>query len=311
MPIPRRFFFRPLALLAVAPVAACIASTSGEGTGSTSSSLSCPEYQVGATFDSSTNVDASVLAFMQGAADLGSVSATLQAAVQTACAGVATDLGDQDTWSSLDADDAISNSNGTGACDVARGHMVSIMKANVDANFALVVSRGACYPDFTSETNCEKQCQSQTTCDLGTCETRCSPAYLNVQCQGTCNEQSYCEGSVTTQTQCEGSCEAECTGSCTGTCTDESGHRTQDDPSCNGKCSGHCSGQCNGRCKIDVSAGVQCGSSVTCTGGCTGTYTSPRCQTEFSPPQCQIDQTCFQSCRTQNSSRRPSAIPTL
>jgi len=37
---------------------------------------------------------------------------------------------------------------------------------------------------------------------------------------------------------------------------------------------------------------------VTCTGGCTGSYTNPRCETEFNPPQCTIDETCFEHCRS-------------
>lgn len=271
----------------------CVTTTSNENTGSNGSSLSCPEFQVGANFDSAS-VDDRVRAFMQASANLGEVAATLKPAVMTACAGIAKDLGAQDTWSALgDSDDALGNSNGTGACDVARARAVAIMKGNVSANFALVVTRGACYPDFGAEASCEAGCKAQEQCDPGTVETRCDPAHLNVSCSGTCAAQSYCEGKVDVEATCEGSCEAECSGHCSGTCTDEGGHRTTDDANCHGKCSGHCSGSCNGRCKIDVEGGIQCGSNVTCTGGCTGTYSNPRCETEFTPPSCTIDETCL------------------
>jgi hypothetical protein len=299
MRVPSTLRTLPFAILAGATVAACVSTTSSEGTGSSGSDLSCPEYQVGSTIDSSTDVDVRVHAFMQASADLGGLSASLRAAVKTACIGVATDLGAQDSWSAHgDSDDAISNSGGTGACDVARAHAVAIMQGHVNANFALVVARGHCYPDFDAETKCEAGCQSQTKCTPGTVETRCTPGHLNMVCQDKCAEQSYCEGTIDVQTQCEGSCEAECAGSCSGSCTDEAGHRTDNDPSCHGKCKGHCSGTCNGRCQIDVSEGVQCGSSVTCTGTCLGSYTSPRCESEFSPPTCTIDEACFESCRT-------------
>jgi hypothetical protein len=278
-------------------LASCM-TTTNQDTGSSSSSLSCPEYEVGGNFDADTDVDPRVRAFMQASADLGKVAASLRPAVKTACVGIATDLGAPDTWSALgDSDDAISNTSGSGACDAARARAVAILKGNVNANFALVVTRGACYPDFTAEVSCEAGCQSQEQCAPGTIETRCDPAYLNVSCQGTCAAQAYCEGKTDVVTTCEGACEAECTGHCSAECTDENGHRTTDDPSCHGKCSGHCSGTCSGRCKIDVDSGVQCGAGVTCTGGCTGSYTSPRCEKEFTPPECSIDESCFERCR--------------
>jgi hypothetical protein len=287
----------PIVCLSTAVLASCV-STSNESTGSNGSSLSCPEFEVGGNFDANADVDAHVRAFMQASADLGKIAAALKPAVKTACIGVATDLGAPDSWTALgDSDDAIGNSGGTGACDVARARAQAIMQGNATANFALVVTRGACYPDFTAEASCEAGCKAQEQCDPGTVETRCDPAHLNVTCQGSCAAKAFCEGTTEVEATCEGSCEAECHGHCSATCTDEAGHRTDDDPSCHGKCNGHCSGTCTGRCQIDVEAGVQCGANVTCTGGCTGSYTNPRCQTEFTPPKCTIDETCFERCR--------------
>jgi hypothetical protein len=185
------------------------------------------------------------------------------------------------------------------------------MTANANANFALVVSRGACHPDFTAEANCEAGCSAQQKCDPGTVETRCDPAQLRVSCQGSCAAQAFCEGRIDAEADCEGRCEAECTGSCSGTCTDEHGHRTDADQNCHGKCSDHCSGKCNGRCKIEASAGVACGANVECKGGCSGTFTNPTCETEFTPPKCTLDESCFEGCRANVVAKAVCDPPTV
>jgi hypothetical protein len=232
--------------------------------------------------------------------------------VLSACVGIASDLHARDTWSSLgDADDAIANSNGTGACDAARQRIVDIMQAHSTANFALVVSRGACVPDFKTETTCEAGCEANEKCDPGSVETRCDPAQLSVVCSGSCSANGFCEGTADVAANCEGACEAECTGSCSGTCIDESGHRTDDDPNCHGKCASHCSGTCKGRCKVDSSAGVQCGTNVFCKSGCTSSFTSPRCESEFTPPHCTIDEACFENCRANAVAHATCSPPTV
>jgi hypothetical protein len=166
-----------------------------------------------------------------------------------------------------------------------------------------------CTLDFEAEAACEKSCSAQ--CDPGTVETRCDPAQLSVQCQGACAAQSFCEGTVTTETTCEGSCEAECTGHCSGTCVDEQGHKTDDDPNCHGKCTTHCSGKCNGRCKIDQTTGVTCGAGVSCKGGCTTSYTSPKCESEFTPPKCTVDASCLSQCHAQAVANATCTPPTV
>ena len=282
----------PFALLVGAPVASCIAVNSGLG----QATQGCPEFDANA--DAGANVNADVRSFMDASLDLRTVVAAVRPAVKTACAGIAADLGATDTWTALgDVDDAITNGNGTGACDAARRAIVAMMTAHQDAGFALVISRGACSPDFKEEADCEGGCSAKAKCDPGTVETRCDPAQLSVVCDDKCAAQGFCEGTMTTEANCEGQCEAECTGSCAGTCIDENGHRTDNDANCHGKCTAHCSGTCNGRCQIDSSAGVQCGTNVYCKGSCTTTHSSARCESEFTPPQCTIDESCFESCR--------------
>jgi hypothetical protein len=304
----RKLLLLPSFLILALPSASCVATT----TGTSQSAQGCPEFQQGQAFDGSAMIDARARAFVQAAADLGVVAVSLEGAVKTACIGIAGDLGAPDTWTALgDTDDAISNGNGTGACDAARARIVAIMNANPDANFALAISRGECHTDFDAEAQCEAGCNAQTKCDPGTVQTRCDPAQLSVMCEGNCSAQATCEGTATAQANCEGSCEAECTGHCSGTCVGENGKKTEDDPNCHGKCKDHCSGTCSGSCKVDASGGIQCGASVYCKGGCSAMYTQPRCETECTPPTCTIDESCFESCRASVSAKTICDPPTV
>jgi len=80
---------------------------------------------------------------------------------------------------------------------------------------------------------------------------------------------------------------------------------------CHGKCVGRCSGTCTGMCKIQAPAGVQCGANVKCKGTCNGKSTDPVCETEFSPPNCTVDQSCFDECQTSVSSKTKCDVPTV
>ncbi len=306
----KKLILLPSILIVGIPLASCVSTVSGNGSGT--SAQGCPEFQSGNALDASVKVDARVRAFVQASADVTSASVSLKSAVKTACIGIASDLGANDTWSSLgDSDDGIGNSHGTGACDAARARIVAIMTARTNANFALVISRGECHTDFSAEAQCESGCSAQEKCDPGSVETRCDPAQLSVMCDGSCAAQAFCEGHVDAEANCEGQCEAECTGHCSGTCTDDSGHRTENDDNCHGKCKDHCSGKCSGRCKIDASAGVMCGANVACKGGCTSQFSQPQCETEVTPPKCTIDQTCFEACRASAAAHPVCSPPTV
>lgn len=265
--------------------------------------------------DANVKVDLRVRGFVQSSADLAGVAVALKTAVKEACVGIDNDLGVTDTWSALgdagDSDDAISNPNGTGACDAARARIVAIMNGHSNANFALVISRGACSTDFVQEAQCESGCNAQQKCDPGTVETRCDPAQLSVICDGNCSAQASCEGRVNAEANCEGRCEAECTGHCAGTCTDENGRMTDNDDNCHGKCKDHCSGKCNGRCQVEAANGIACGASVACKGGCSSTFSQPKCETECTPPKCMIDQTCFENCRATAAAKLVCDPPTV
>jgi hypothetical protein len=49
-------------------------------------------------------------------------------------------------------------------------------------------------------------------------------------------------------------------------------------------------------CKIDEDEGIECGVGVRCTGGCTGSYSDPVCESELTPPSCQVDSACLAAC---------------
>jgi hypothetical protein len=288
----------PIALASALVLAACISPSSSLVQ---SADQGCPELNGGAPAQGTPALDARVRGVVQASADLRDATKSIKASVKTACANIARDLGASDTWSAIgDGDDAIHNDGRTGACDAARDRIEAIMTsdAGVRANFALSISRGACHADFDEQVKCEAGCESQEKCDPGTCQTRCEPGKVSVTCTASCTAHSFCEGHASAEANCEGSCEAECHGSCDGTCFDASGKPAQDATAdCSGKCIGTCKGTCNGRCQITAEAGVVCGENVRCEGECTGQASDPICETEFSPPTCHVDVSCFESCR--------------
>jgi hypothetical protein len=244
-------------------------------------------------------VDPTVRTFMQASADLTVAADDLKSNVLQACANVATDLGAPDTWSEFgDGNDAISNQNGTGACDTAarRAEDILVNAGQINANVAIAVSRGECHLDFGAQAACDANCAANASCQPGTVETRCEPGDLSVICNAQCQAGADCVGRPELPANCMGKCESECVGQCHGDCISHDGRKTHDDPNCNGKCSSGCNGICRGRCKVDNPEGVQCGTSVRCEGGCTAQATDPICTSEFTPPQCTVDATCHAAC---------------
>src|SRR3954462_13355895 len=79
----------------------------------------CDEFQAGSQAVSTLSIDAKVKAFAQASAELKEIGTDIKGQVKVACINIAKDLGETDRWSSNDADDALSNSGKTGACDVA------------------------------------------------------------------------------------------------------------------------------------------------------------------------------------------------
>jgi len=298
----------------------------------------CDEFQAGGEAVGTLKIDAKVKAFAQASAELKQVGDGIKADVKLACINIAKDLGEADRWSDDDADSALSNSDKTGACDVAASRIDAILtsaSADLGASFALEVSGGQCSIDAEAQASCEASCKTDVTCTEGTVEVRCPPAELSVQCEAECKAESVCQGRVDIETNCTGKCEAECAGTCSGemrgkteggcmgmcegkcdgiktpregmancagTCE---GRCTQAHPKamCHGKCSSKCEGKCKGECKIDATASVKCSTGVSCKGGCTGTVSQPKCETELTPPVCTGDTSCQSSCSARASAK--------
>src|SRR5688500_16631640 len=103
-------------------IACALLGAVGAGCFSTDSDLldteGCEEFRPGEAIDA--DVEPAVLRFMRASATFSGASAELEAEVLEACANIARDLGAKDTWSALDdTGEAVSNDQGTGACDVA------------------------------------------------------------------------------------------------------------------------------------------------------------------------------------------------
>ncbi len=259
------------------------------------------------------DVDSDVRAIMYASADFSAAADKAKQDVVTACAAIATDLGAQDTWSAIeDIGPQISNEDGTGACDKAAAQIEALVApgGQVNANIAVAVARGECHIDWDRQVECDKRCTTQQTCDSGSIETRCEPAHISVQCEAACQAGATCVGTPELPANCMGKCESECVGQCDGECLDSTtGEKTENDPNCHGKCASSCNGTCRGLCKVDEPAGVSCGANVYCTGGCSGSYTSPQCTTEVTPPNCELDTVCYDAC-TARVTATPVCTPT-
>lgn len=257
----------------------------------------CEEFEPGQPVPDGLEVGADVRRFLQSAADLTAIGDQMAHEVLDACAGIASDLGAEDTWSAEDGlDRQIANGEKTGACDAASARILDVLADahEVDATVALLVTRGECHVDFEAQAECDRQCALDATCDPGTVETRCEPGELSVECHAECDAEATCVGSEEIAANCMGECESECVGECKGTCIAADGTRTENDPNCHGKCTSACNGECRGRCKLDQP--IECGADVHCEGGCTGSYSDPVCTTEVTPPECHEDPDCHAAC---------------
>jgi hypothetical protein len=276
----------------------------------------CDEINQSAEATAQLSVDANVKAFAMASAELKAVAKNIKLEVKSACVDICNRLQVPDTWSVHGDDDAsISNDQGTGACDKASVEINAIMaEVKATANFALVVTPAVCTVDTQVQAMCESSCHVDAACKPGEIDvvTRCDPAKLSVQCQGTCNASAVCEGTAEVAAQCDGTCSATCRGTCAGTCMTDAGTAAADG-TCNGKCKGTCKGTCTGECQVTAQSGISCGASASCRGGCTGTFTAPKCETELKalPPECHADATCQTSCSSQASSHVTCTKPTV
>jgi hypothetical protein len=299
----------------------------------------CNELEAGGTAVANLSIDAKFKAFVEAAADLKAVATTMKGTVKTSCAGIATELGEADTWTAKgDTDDAV-----TTACTVASTKIKAILDANANAQATITVSGGQCSVAGEAQLTCEGACKTDIMCTEGSLEARCEPGDLSAVCDAECKGSATCEGNATVSAECQGSCEAECTGTCSGSCsgTIEGGCTGMCMGECNGmatpaggmancmgtckgkctapaatatctgKCEASCKGKCNGNCKLEASANVKCGAMVSCKGGCTTTYKEPKCTAELKPPTCSGDASCQASCSGKAQVKATCTPPTV
>jgi hypothetical protein len=155
----------------------------------------------------------------------------------------------------------------------------------------VLVQGGYCEVDAQAQIDCEASCDIEGECDPGSIETRCDPGHLVVDCNGACQAEAYCLGSVDYEATCDGTCSALCKGECDGVAGPPDGV----------VCEGRCNGTCTGECHIAADVDIECGASVRCRGGCTTDYEAPECETEIEPPACDIDADCEAGCQGQAS----------
>ena len=227
--------------------------------------------------------------------------------VATACANIATDLGEAPT----DPTDVEI------ACSAADRAIAGVLAEGVVINIA--ASPPVCTFEAQAQLDCEAGCVVEADCEPGTIEARCEPGEFSVQCEGECAAEAsvICEADVNATITCEGSCNGICEGSCSGVCNGECTGSTDGDGNCNGDClgtcEGSCQGTCEGSCELDAEAtgGCDADATVRCRGGCTHNATLPRCEAQLTPPSCEVDVDCQASCEAEasfNSECEPGKI---
>jgi hypothetical protein len=291
--IRRPYYKYTCALLAMGPAIALGLASSGcttadNAAANVQAALSgCSEFSGGPSSVAVLSISGDAKAFVTASANLVAVASASETAVLNACLGMAADLHITDTWTSMapspgGAPDAETKE----VCTQVSNTITATLAANASAMCTLVISGGHCVVNETEQVTCESMCTSNTTCQPGNITTLCSPASLTGQCSGTCNAMATCEGSETTQAQCQGACEGDCTGMC------------GSDPCMATHCKDKCAGTCTGDCTLATDTTINCGASVNCRGGCSVTYTAPECETTVTPPVCNVSQACQSSCKS-------------
>ncbi|HHH11440.1 MAG TPA: hypothetical protein ENK23_05130, partial [Sorangium sp.] len=217
---------------------------------------------------------------------LVAVSSDIRFDVATACANIATDLGETDVPTITDAD-TVTDEMLTTACNKASAALDGALSAGVVINIA--IEGGHCEINADAQFTCEGECGVDATCDPGTIDVRCKPGELAVKCSADCKVGGSCQGTATVKANCNGSCDGVCQGTCNGTATGADGT----------VCNSTCKGTCTGECKLDADVDVDCGVDAYCKGGCDADFTAPRCEGEMTPPTCEVDAECQAACEGQ------------
>lgn len=245
-------------------------------------------------------ISVKVETFSEAAATLGTVSASIQADVFTACNNIAVSMGETaivPAASGAPTDDEVKS-----ACNLVKAGLSAEIEAGATVN--VVFEPPVCTINAQASVDCSARCDVNAACTPGQLEVMCEGGELSVSCEGTCEGELSCEvsasaecgatcegscsggctGSCEGTAMCEGSCEGSCTGTamcegkCEGTCEGDCSVALNQDGSCDGDCMGTCEGSCSaavdcmGECKGTCSASLDCQGScdATCEGSCEG-----------------------------------------
>jgi hypothetical protein len=237
-----------------------------------------------------TDLNTQINATIRAATALEASATAIATNVAAACANIATDLGMPPS----------NSSDVQSACQAADQAIAAAIDGG-SLSITIVASPPVCSIDAQAQLSCEAGCTVDGSCNPGTIETRCEPGHFSVACNAECSADVdvVCVAEANAAITCEGSCNGICNGTCEGTCQGTTG----EGGACEGTCSGTCTGTCEGSCEYEADAFVECdaSASVRCRGGCEGSASLPRCETELTPPSCDLEAECQATCEAEAS----------
>lgn len=271
----------------------------------------CPnsaEAAMKADFGMEAEAQAKVRAALAAGAALQELAAEVEGEVALACAGLARDLGAED--SEIEADDDGPGKKAEKACQAAVSALGRV-KAKASGKLQVKVVPPKCSASMSAMADCAAQCDASI--EPGSAKVTCEGGKLSGKCSGSCQGTCYaeagasCEGKCTAS--CEGGCEGKfsgtCEGTCDGTCDGASSKGSKCEGTCDGTCKGTAKGSCAGTCKgtcsaqCELKAKAQC--EGTCEGNCSVEFEEPKCSGEVKPPKMSAE--CEASCDAQVSGK--------
>jgi hypothetical protein len=225
------------------------------------------------SFGLSADVEGKVKAALEAVANVQALAVSLEADVQTACMGLAKDLGAKDDELKAAGKDTAK------LCDLAV-KMIGTAKAEAKAAGKLTISAAppVCGVSVDAAAECAASCDASV--KGGSAEVKCEGGEMSgacdAECSGSCDVSAggACEGT------CEGSFSGTCEGDCEGTCdgADAKGK-------CAGKCEGTCKGTAKGTCKGSCKLAAKAKCSGTCSGSCSVKFKEPKCSGNIVMPK--------------------------
>lgn len=244
-----------------------------------------------AEFGLEASMGAQVQAGLAAAVELEGFADKLDAELEVACGGLATDLGASGEWA-----------DGPSACKAAASAMADVRgKLGGGVKIALAVEPPRCAASLDAMAQCVAECDASV--DPGSVEVECEPGKLSGSCDAECSGSCTVDAGAKCEGTCKGSCDASFSGTCGGECSGKCDGKRVDGVACAGKCEGKCSaqaeGSCGGSCSgtCELKAAGKC--EGTCTGSCSAQMKAPKCEGKVEPPKASAE--CNAQCETKVS----------